>query len=141
MWNEYGKYGRKASRILIRYGQYGRKASWILKRYEKYGRKVGWIISTSFHYSIYFSSVFSISFHSSTYFSSGTPVGHAQWHILYYYYSKEDKSAGMHFRACTEHTSGYDFWSGILTVTWLTSLPVATHRTPQMWLELYSYTT
>ena len=29
-WNVkwYGKYGRKASRIVIRYGQYRRKASW-----------------------------------------------------------------------------------------------------------------
>ena len=34
----YGKYGRKASRIVIRYGQYGRKANWIAKSYEKYGR-------------------------------------------------------------------------------------------------------
>ena len=32
----YGKYGRKASRIVIRYG---RKVSWIVKRYGKYGRK------------------------------------------------------------------------------------------------------
>jgi hypothetical protein len=32
----YGKYGREASRIVIRYGQYGKKASWIVKRYEKY---------------------------------------------------------------------------------------------------------
>jgi hypothetical protein len=38
----YGKYGRKASRIVIRYGQYGRKASWIVKRYGKYGRKASW---------------------------------------------------------------------------------------------------
>jgi hypothetical protein len=28
------RYGRKASRIVIRYGKYGRKASWIVKRYE-----------------------------------------------------------------------------------------------------------
>ena len=37
----YGKYGRKASRIVIRYGQYGRKVSWIVKRYEQYERKYG----------------------------------------------------------------------------------------------------
>ena len=40
----FGKYGRKASRLVIRYGQYGRKASWIVKRYEKYGRKASWIV-------------------------------------------------------------------------------------------------
>jgi hypothetical protein len=41
-WNVkwYGKYERKASRIVIRYGQYGRKASWIVKRYGKYRRKL-----------------------------------------------------------------------------------------------------
>jgi hypothetical protein len=38
----YGKYGRKASRIVIRYGQYGRKASWIVKRYDKYRRNPSW---------------------------------------------------------------------------------------------------
>jgi hypothetical protein len=32
--------------------------------------------------------------------------GHEQWYILYYYYSKK-RSAGMHFRECTEHTSGH----------------------------------
>ena len=40
----YGKYGRKASRIVIRNGQYGRKASWIVIRYEQYGRMVSWIV-------------------------------------------------------------------------------------------------
>jgi hypothetical protein len=40
----YGKYGRKASGIVIRYGQYGRKASWIVKRYEKNGRNPRWIV-------------------------------------------------------------------------------------------------
>ena len=41
-WNVkwYGKYERKASRIVIRYGQYGRKASWIVKWYGNYGRKL-----------------------------------------------------------------------------------------------------
>ena len=33
------RYGRKASRIVIRYGKYGRKISWIVKRFGKYGRK------------------------------------------------------------------------------------------------------
>ena len=33
------RYGRKASRIVIRYGKYGRNASWIVKRYEKYLKK------------------------------------------------------------------------------------------------------
>ena len=40
--------------------------------------------------------------------------GHAQWYILYYYYGKK-KSAGMHFRACAEHTSGYDVTSRHVT--------------------------
>jgi hypothetical protein len=35
-WN--GKYGRKASWIVIRYGQYGRKLSWIVKWYGNYER-------------------------------------------------------------------------------------------------------
>ena len=39
----YGKYGRKASKKVIRYGQYGRKTSWTVKRYEKYGRNPSWI--------------------------------------------------------------------------------------------------
>jgi hypothetical protein len=38
----YGKYGKKASRIVIRYGQYGTKVSWIVKRCKKYGIKVIW---------------------------------------------------------------------------------------------------
>ena len=36
----YGKYGRKASRIVISYGQYRRKESRIVKRYGKYRRKL-----------------------------------------------------------------------------------------------------
>ena len=36
----YCKYGKKASRIVIRYGQYGRKVSWIVKRCKKFGIKV-----------------------------------------------------------------------------------------------------
>jgi hypothetical protein len=40
----YGKYGRKASRTVIRYGQYGRKTSWTVKIYEKYGRNLSWIM-------------------------------------------------------------------------------------------------
>ena len=40
--------------------------------------------------------------------------GHAQWYILYYYYGKK-KSAGMHFLAYAEHTSGYDVASGHMT--------------------------
>jgi hypothetical protein len=42
---QYGKYGGKASWIVIRYGQYGSKASWIVKRYGKYGR---WTIQLTF---------------------------------------------------------------------------------------------
>jgi hypothetical protein len=30
-----GKYGRKASRIVIRYEKYRRKGSWIVKRFGK----------------------------------------------------------------------------------------------------------
>ena len=40
----YGKYGRKASRTVIRYGQYGRKTSWTVEIYEKYGRNQSWIM-------------------------------------------------------------------------------------------------
>ena len=40
---------------------------------------------------------------------------HEHWYILYYYYSKKKKSAGMYFRACAEHTSGYDVTSGHVT--------------------------
>jgi hypothetical protein len=36
----YGKYGRKASRIVIRYEKYRRKASWIVKWFRKYRRKL-----------------------------------------------------------------------------------------------------
>jgi hypothetical protein len=36
--------------------------------------------------------------------------GHAQLYISYYCYGKK-KSAGMPFRACAEHTSGYDVTS------------------------------
>jgi hypothetical protein len=36
----YGKYGRKASWMVIHKGKYGRKGSWIVKWYEKYGRKL-----------------------------------------------------------------------------------------------------
>jgi hypothetical protein len=36
----YGKYGRKASWIVINKGKYGRKVSWIVKWYGKYGRKL-----------------------------------------------------------------------------------------------------
>ena len=38
---------------------------------------------------------------------SHATFGHEQWYILYYYYSKK-KKAGMYFRSCAEHTSGYD---------------------------------
>ena len=34
----YGKYGRKASRIVIRYEKYGKRPSWIVKWYGKHGR-------------------------------------------------------------------------------------------------------
>jgi hypothetical protein len=40
--------------------------------------------------------------------------GHAQLYISYYCYGKK-KSAGMPFRACAEHTSGYDVTSGYVT--------------------------
>ena len=36
----YGKYGRKASRIVKRFGKYGRKASRIVKRFGKYRWKL-----------------------------------------------------------------------------------------------------
>jgi hypothetical protein len=36
----FGKFGRKARRIVIRYGQYGRNPSCIVKRYGKYRGKV-----------------------------------------------------------------------------------------------------
>ena len=36
----YGKYGRKASRIVKRYEKYGRQISWIMKRFGKYRRKL-----------------------------------------------------------------------------------------------------
>ena len=35
----YGKYGRKASRTVIRYEKYGRKESWIVIRFGKYAKK------------------------------------------------------------------------------------------------------
>ena len=40
--------------------------------------------------------------------------GHAQLYISYYCYGKK-KSAGIPFRACAEHTSGYDVTSGHVT--------------------------
>ena len=44
IWNNklkwYGKYGRKASRIVKRFGKYGRKAGWIMKWDGQYGRKL-----------------------------------------------------------------------------------------------------
>jgi hypothetical protein len=40
--------------------------------------------------------------------------GHAQLYISYYCYGKK-KSAGMPFRTCAEHTSGYDVTSGHVT--------------------------
>jgi hypothetical protein len=40
----YGKYERKASRIVIKFGKYGRKISWRVKRYGKYGRKASRIV-------------------------------------------------------------------------------------------------
>jgi hypothetical protein len=40
--------------------------------------------------------------------------GHAQLYISYYCYGKK-KSAGMHFRACTKHTTGHDVTSGHVT--------------------------
>jgi hypothetical protein len=54
--------------------------------------------------------------------------GHAQWYILYYYYSKEKAREKCHFRACAGHTSvtnvtSGNFRSGPLPVT---SLPVTT---------------
>jgi hypothetical protein len=36
----YGKYGSKASRIVIRYEKYRRQASSIVKRFGKYRRKL-----------------------------------------------------------------------------------------------------
>ena len=36
----YGKYGWKASRIVIRYEKYGRKVGWKVKRFGKYRRKL-----------------------------------------------------------------------------------------------------
>ena len=40
--------------------------------------------------------------------------GHAQLYISYYCYGKKT-SAGKPFRACAEHTSGYDVTSGHVT--------------------------
>jgi hypothetical protein len=40
--------------------------------------------------------------------------GHAQLYISYYCYGKEN-SAEMPFRACAEHTSGYEVTSGHVT--------------------------
>ena len=40
--------------------------------------------------------------------------GHVQLYISYYCYAKK-KSAGMPFRTCAEHTSGYDVTSGHVT--------------------------
>jgi hypothetical protein len=37
----YGKYGRKASRIVKTYGKYERKVSWIVQNFGKY-RKLLW---------------------------------------------------------------------------------------------------
>ena len=38
--------------------------------------------------------------------TSGSPIGHAQWHILYYYYSSSTKSTVAHAHAVTSVTSG-----------------------------------
>ena len=46
----FGKYGRKASRIVIRYGQYRRKVSQIVKRYGKYEGKASWIVKRDENY-------------------------------------------------------------------------------------------
>jgi hypothetical protein len=46
--------------------------------------------------------------------------GHAQLYISYYFYGKE-KSVGIPFRACAEHTSGYDVTSRHVTSCDVTS--------------------
>jgi hypothetical protein len=45
---------------------------------------------------------------------SHATFGHELWYSLYYYYCKKE-SAGMHFRACAEHTFCYDITSGHVT--------------------------
>ena len=66
-----------------------------------------------------------VMWHSVT---TGSHVGHAQWHNLYYYSSKKNtREKAGHVLNILPVTSGDFRW---LPVTWLTSLPVDPHRSP-----------
>ena len=84
--------------------------------------------------------------------------GNAQWYILYYYYSKKEKTRETVAQLPVAHAQNIlpgdwrHFRSGPLPVTWLTSLPVSwladtwlpvAQRTapPQMLICPYPYTT